>query len=723
MPDKPIYFQWQNPILRKTIYPMRETKLRDFLLYYYEADVWQQYREKTLADVEAEAGVIRQELRRQIDEVEGRLEAAIRALDENDSTFFKYKKTRRSREYYASQMIGILTERRDELRYRQQRIRRKLGWYPDDEARQAKVEAEAQELDAPIAEINPQIDRLEALQSAYRLQDELPDPDSLDDLTVEDIVRWKTLNHKAALDSLDHDQLLEKIVARFQAEPERFPEWLQYMTVHFSGMRYKSAHGSWSDPKDLLVSLRRAELEEEIEGASDEQLEELAKRKAPELENERLPNLSETIEKLRLKVSAAADEDAEEVDSSAVKQRIYELNNRAGRVKTQLSRLKTSNPYLRRKTYQEVRLEEEEEAIESLSDQAALRALEAKKDQFPSWMWSEIVARTSLRLGVQDEDWETLSTEEREARWSYEHRKWLSIMTEWGSDITAWRQKHAETRQLIVTRAVCNEIAEHIQHLRGLDPGGGLTAKPHWYLNKQRASQEAGEGERTYFKLPRSTEDFKSGASLLWLRWVKDKPNPWRIARPLNLANGDSLLPDGASLGSRGSRRGGSDRRDEWEYENMGDGYRRTKTETVEQLIPLKPGEVTRLRKKGKTEAEIQQRQRKKLVKQTLTQWLRWYHEATVVEVVDTVDGTYVITFETAFPDDGQGQSTIGVKKRPLYNYLGVGENKVFVGYVPVESTPDLGEMLDWERILPDEQPAPERPARPLNAPRSIGAQ
>ena len=32
------------------------------------------------------------------------------------------------------------------------------------------------------------------------------------------------------------------------------------MVVHFSGMRYKSAHGSWADPKDLLVRLRLDEV-------------------------------------------------------------------------------------------------------------------------------------------------------------------------------------------------------------------------------------------------------------------------------------------------------------------------------------------------------------------------------------------------------------------------------------------------------------------------------
>lgn len=43
-----IHFQWQNEILRKTIYPMREVKLRDFLIYYQEVDVWSQYKDRDI---------------------------------------------------------------------------------------------------------------------------------------------------------------------------------------------------------------------------------------------------------------------------------------------------------------------------------------------------------------------------------------------------------------------------------------------------------------------------------------------------------------------------------------------------------------------------------------------------------------------------------------------------------------------------------------------------
>ena len=63
------YFQWQNPILLNDIYPMRLQKLRDFLIFYKEADLWAEYKGKNIsalaADVKAyEAGISAARLRR-----------------------------------------------------------------------------------------------------------------------------------------------------------------------------------------------------------------------------------------------------------------------------------------------------------------------------------------------------------------------------------------------------------------------------------------------------------------------------------------------------------------------------------------------------------------------------------------------------------------------------------------------------------------------------------
>src|SRR5215510_13243745 len=49
-----IYFQWQNEILRKTIYLRRDLKLQHFLLYYKEIDLWAEYKAKKIDDLAKE---------------------------------------------------------------------------------------------------------------------------------------------------------------------------------------------------------------------------------------------------------------------------------------------------------------------------------------------------------------------------------------------------------------------------------------------------------------------------------------------------------------------------------------------------------------------------------------------------------------------------------------------------------------------------------------------
>jgi hypothetical protein len=48
------HFQWQNPILLKSIYPMRESKLRDFLGYSKEVDLWAEYKNRDISSLTEE---------------------------------------------------------------------------------------------------------------------------------------------------------------------------------------------------------------------------------------------------------------------------------------------------------------------------------------------------------------------------------------------------------------------------------------------------------------------------------------------------------------------------------------------------------------------------------------------------------------------------------------------------------------------------------------------
>jgi len=155
---------------------------------------------------------------------------------------------------------------------------------------------------------------------------------------------------------------------------------------------------------------------------------------------------------------------------------------------------------------------------------------------------------------------------------------------------------------LIVGSAVCNETAEHCQHMRGHLPPGGLTPKAPWYLKNEKDGKLPGN-PRPYFTRPKALADFTVGASILWLRFVNEEPNAWQIAGPLVTKDGDGLIP------AEFKQRKAANAIGVWTY-TEGDMVKRTRTNL---------------------DANKQ--------KVTQVQWLRWFHEATVAEVAETVDG------------------------------------------------------------------------------------
>lgn len=479
------------------------------------------------------------------------------------------------------------------------------------------------------------------------------------------IVPFKSAQYYAKLEELDHDALLHEIFRLFWKQPERFPLWLQYMVVHFSGMRYASAHGSWADPRDMLLSLRTLEIQDSLKysAASDDAIKAYcdAKIEAYALSGRgsigarsggKLPKFA------RGKVSN---------NNFALKLNEYYL-----------PRLGSERPETRRRAFLELSLEEEYYEIQTMKSQEILEELKAYKDELPVWMWKEIVKLTDLRLTeVTNENWETLTVDEQNARLANTDKlmwKYREILNDWKQkNLTGWRQEHDRANRLIVTRAVCNEVAEHIQHLRGHMGAAGLTQKPLWYTREEKNFFEKKllpRGPRPYFVKAKDRNDFEVGASILWLRFVHDIPNEWRVAKPMATREGDGLIPAhylGRQLDSGG-----------WVYK-MGEPISRSRLKTAQ--------------KRSKSGAKE-------------TQWLRWMHEATVATVAETAEDTVVLTFETALPYEDPSLSTIGVFKRYLHDLtddLGEdGFNPAFVGFVPEGQLPakDLEEMLNWNHIL-----------------------
>jgi len=515
----------------------------------------------------------------------------------------------------------------------------------------AGVEKNLSDLQAQAAELQKELDEIEAKLA-------IPEEESLvaytpeKPVTVNDIAIWKAQAYEDSLQGKDQYALLDEIHARFAKEPERYPYWLQYMVVHFSGMRYASAHGSWADPKDLLVRLRAPDIEAEVKALDDDAVAKLCAEKVAIYEG---------------KGGNPRPMLADATDKEWTQQIGWNLPN-----------MKSNGPSTRRRGLTEIRKVEDAYEIHSKPTQEVLDTLLSMKSQFPAWAWKIIVKLTPLRLTeVTDPDWEKLTSEEEQESYSHENYPMRRLIDEWANyDATAWREEHGRTHELIVTRAVCNETAEHIQHLRGHQPPGGLTPKPRWYRSNEEKNAIPGDPS-SYYVRPKTGEQYTPGASVLWLRFVDKMPNPWQVAKPVETKDKVGLLPSTFSGGRRGGNNDTS-----WHYK-MGEVTTRERTMFIQD---------DKDKKKGRR------------VKQQ--QFLRWIHEATVVEVAETAEGTMVLTYETALPDDYKGTSSIGMFKKPLQYFLSDGDedfyNRSFVGYVPEGQLPveHLKAMLDWNKIL-----------------------
>lgn len=677
-------FNWQNPTLQKTIYPFRKEKLIDILAYYAEVELVKRYRGQSGSNalIQAQIKKAEVELRAARKEVDDQLNDLIQKRQLADKYFAGItgddKSRRFKQKYYLDREIDRLEDSLDAQRDRKATLRKRLAWWPNDPERQRKIKCQMIEFNAPIRDLRRRLKPVKELRALFDRQDQLPEVGA-SSVPIENIMSWEIRDKRQKWDQLNHDQLLREVIEFINADPDRFPEWLVYMLIHFSGMRYISAHNSWADPRDLIELLVKEDEEVDLKAKAmkePQSLAQLCTAAARDLQTWLKPGLQE-------------DE-----------------KNSLTRLITRLQRATADWRALL-----EYRAEKFQKEIQDLSDDEVLGRLvqykadrERAGDPLPPWMWSEIVKYTPLRLNTSDSNWEAFSTE----RWKSQSGRWAEVLNTWEKkDITSWRKRHEQTLELVVTKSVCNEIAEQIQHLRGHSPYAGLTSKPKWYL---RLAANENTKDFSYFKQSPDKDDFRPGASILWLQWMEQKPSPWQVANDLP---GYVFIPNngaGVKPGQRGEVRKkdlvAQDLDDDsgWTYQRQGDStfIRKRKKPAALELKAM-----------GKSAAEIQKltAEYKKTGSDEI-EYLRWRHEATVVDIVEMIDGWNVLTFETG---------KIGLIRRPLNTLR--GNPMVFVGYVPdLWSLPEdkkdpkdrllnvqqwkdndarLVRMLDWNRILP----------------------
>jgi hypothetical protein len=706
MPE-PLYFQWQNEVLLKTIYPMREVKLRDFLGFYAEADIWKHYKDKDIATLGAEVKTYEAAQAKMAEvayaeyktlrayfltrDVRAEVAKKFNPLDEPEMTEINnlhamfadsWPKDIRGERSYVEGLLAVWTNHRNLIRdWVSTRRRRQEGMDPNH----PKYLPEKQELEYKVGTVLPmaqnELDQLRAFLATYdkiearklkwyQLSKSDPNFKTPEDefmksfqpdtpVTVRDLAVWKIEEYKGGLAKKNQYELLELISQKFKAEPKRFPLWLQYMVVHFSGMRYASAHSSWADPKDLLARLDAPNVAAEVKKMDDAAVVKMCDQKVAEYEGAATP---------KPKLATATEKQWKD------------------QIGWYLPSVKSNGVSYKRDGLSKLRAAESAYEKFSLSTQEALNALRAKKATFPAWAWKQIVKLTPLRVNeVTDAAWEKLTPAEETERLKPEYTELRNIMDAWiNADPSAWREEHGRSHELIVTRAVCNETAEHIQHLRGHLPPGGLTPKPNWYLKNETEGKVPGT-PRPYYKYPSAAEAYTQGASILWLRFVDNQPNDWQIAKQIQTKDGVGLLP--AQYG--GGRGGGG---------AMGGGKAgKPASASGSPSWTYAVGETT-TRSRSVTDAAG--------VSAVQKQYLRWIHEATFVETIETPDGQMVITFETDLPGGDDAKSCIGLFRKPLAWYLTDGPedqyNRSFVGYVPEGQVPveHIQAMLDWNKIL-----------------------
>lgn len=669
-------FNWQNPVLQKDIYPFRIEKLVDFLAFYTEIELCKAYRAKGIADPDIQAKIQRSalDLRRARQEVLDKLNRGIEAKKQSDPYFAKItaqneKNLRFKQKYYLDREIQRLEDKLGDLEDQKATLLKRVNWYPEGDPRRDVWRERASGLDPQIAEIKTELGGVKSFRDLFDQEAQLPNFET-QKVSIEDVIRWELREKREQWEKKSQEALLAEMIDQwFQRDPDRFPEWLVYMVIHFSGMRYMSSHGSWAEPRFLLELLMREDLESETNDYDAGRLASACNQAVQELQREIHPLLDEPRKKF--------------------------LNDLIRRLQTAAIQKRALLEYRTTRVIEEIQnLPDDEACLNRLVQYRQEK--EASGEPIPPWVWHEIVKYTPLRLQTDNPDWDTSSPE----RWQWSNEPWQAILSTWQKkDITAWRKKHRDSLELVVTRAVCNEIAEHIQHLRGLAPGAGLTAKPLWYLR-----QAEKDPQRAYFKQAPAEEDFKTGASILWLEWVDKQPNAWQVARSLP---GFTFFPGQASKPQRGQK--GELRKADidkdwdtiggWRHQQMGSSFIRTRRKPSPQ----------ELKKQGKTEHELKKILADRRVSGEVDkQYLRWRHEASVIDVVDMVDGRYVLTFETG---------KIGVILRRLSDLR--GNPMVFAGYVspaaglPPQLDRQLTEMLRWDQILPGAGlPARTRPRR-----------
>jgi len=338
---------------------------------------------------------------------------------------------------------------------------------------------------------------------------------------------------EASLAGKSHKELLLATLDRFAADTKgRWSSWVRYMVLHFSGMKYDSAHSSHGDPAMLPSFLLRAELEEWLADPA------------------RVP--ASRLRELAQEARARAEKDPKSYPPKKVPS--PNPGTLANATDAQLADPKTRAKLCAHVVaFFELTAQMRQNV---LSLPQALGVLRARSPNgafgahcLSSDEWVKVVSKTQLRLDAS-------SIEEvrganpkpppkpREPAPKPTNRE--SAIQTWLKDHILWREYHAEHLGPLVSRAVCDQIATMSMHARGLAPNGGIAAD----------AKFAGENSSAkVLKDTRKREDCFVNAGLFFSRWrticedstLSASANKWR-SNDSAMLDVDSPIEGGVNL-------------------------------------------------------------------------------------------------------------------------------------------------------------------------------
>lgn len=390
------------------------------------------------------------------------------------------------------------------------------------------------------------------------------------------IIDWRLKKYRETLTTMDHEALLSDVVDAFElhAASGYFPSWLLYVVVHFSGMRYATAHGTWDkSPQSLLTELKDEEINTADENTSKtfqgEAMQELSAKETKAVKGlwpavkkklskddipvfEKFEPLHETLRQAYVKLAGA------EKDSDAYREMLTNIaatETEIEDLQTEFSSKGWTLLVAKRKVEADMLMgifrKNAKAKLLEISDPKALALLKKMHDdgQIPDYAWKEITSFTELKFEITDpanlveKDTRGLKnvTVPADADAIAELTKWKRILKTWHSSSTAWREQNQKTlSEAVMTSLVCDQIGSVAQHSRGINFGktnpyggpGGLRNNAMFYYEiskgKDAAVTSMPTGKKSlcptdpgtpFFKRPKKIEDFPCGASIFWTGW------------------------------------------------------------------------------------------------------------------------------------------------------------------------------------------------------------